>query len=464
MLNPIRRRLTLAAIALSVFVALPAIGQTINEDIKLTAFDGAAFDYFSSSIAIKNGVVAVGAYSDDNNNGMGSGSAYLYDATTGTQLFKLLASDGTMGDNFGSSIAIDNGIIAVGAFNDNDDKFNGSGSGSAYLFDASTGAQLFKLLPSDGAAGNPFSWSIAIDNGIVAVGSIAIGDRWGHGFDPDSGAAYLFDASTGAQLFKLLPSDGAADDWFGHSIAIDNGIVAVGAIFDDDNGVDSGSAYLFDASTGAQIAKILPNDGAFDDYFGSSIAINNGVVAVGAIYDGDNGSQSGSVYLFDASTGVQMAKLLANDGVAVDTFGTSIAIDNGIIAIGSLNGGDNGSYSGSAYLFNISNGTQITKLLPSDGEFGDDFGWSIAIDNGVVAVAAIQDDDNGSDSGSAYMFTVPTPCPADLTNDGTLNFFDVSAFITALANNDPIADFNNDGRWNFFDVSAFLQAFAAGCP
>ena len=56
------------------------------------------------------------------------------------------------------------------------------------------------------------------------------------------------------------------------------------------------------------------------------------------------------------------------------------------------------------------------------------------------------------------------PCPADLTGDGDLNFFDVSAFLTAFANNDPVADFNADSEWNFFDVSAFLAEFGAGCP
>ena len=61
-------------------------------------------------------------------------------------------------------------------------------------------------------------------------------------------------------------------------------------------------------------------------------------------------------------------------------------------------------------------------------------------------------------------YPVPPACPADLNNDGTLNFFDVQAFLQAFAVQDPIADFTNDGVFDFFDVQAFLQAFAAGCP
>ena len=57
-----------------------------------------------------------------------------------------------------------------------------------------------------------------------------------------------------------------------------------------------------------------------------------------------------------------------------------------------------------------------------------------------------------------------TPCPADMNNDGSLDFFDVSTFLAAYTANDPSADFDGDGNFNFFDVSAFLSSFAAGCP
>ncbi len=55
-------------------------------------------------------------------------------------------------------------------------------------------------------------------------------------------------------------------------------------------------------------------------------------------------------------------------------------------------------------------------------------------------------------------------CQADVNEDGTLNFFDISLFLTAYANQDPIADFNGNGTFNFFDISLFLTAFASGCP
>ena len=232
--------------------------------------------------------------------------------------------------------------------------------------------ELAKLLPSDGAASDRFGYSIAIDNGVVAIGA-----KWDDDNGTNSGSAYLFDASSGAQIAKLVPGDGALGDEFGFSIAIDNGVVGVGAVLDDDNGTDSGSAYLFDASTGAQIAKLLPNDGETGDNFGVSIAIDNGVVGVGAKFDDDNGHDSGSVYLFDASTGVQIAKLVPSDGAGEERFGHRIAIDSGVVAVGAVWDDDNGEFSGSAYLFDAATGAQIAKLLPSDGESRDQFGFSV---------------------------------------------------------------------------------------
>jgi len=60
--------------------------------------------------------------------------------------------------------------------------------------------------------------------------------------------------------------------------------------------------------------------------------------------------------------------------------------------------------------------------------------------------------------------TTNAACAPDLNKDGDLNFFDVSAFLTAFGASDSAADFTGDGEFNFFDVSAFLTAFAAGCP
>ncbi|MCK4872872.1 MAG: FG-GAP repeat protein [Phycisphaerales bacterium] len=366
---------------------------------KLLPSDGAAHDLFGHSVTISGTTAIVGA-PGDNDNGAGSGSAYLFDATTGQQIFKLLPSDGAAGDSFGCSVAISGTTAVVGAPNDDD---NGDNSGSAYLFDTITGQQLFKLLPSDGAERDWFGCSVAISGAIAIVAAPNDDDNGG-----DSGSAYLFDTATGQQITKLLPSDGAAYDYFGCSVAISGTTAIVGAHYDDDSGGDSGSAYLFDTATGQQIAKLLPSDGAEEDRFGWSVAISDTTAIVGAHYGDNSRYRSGSAYLFDTTTGQQIGKLLASDGAAFDEFGCSVAISGTIAIVGARWDDDNGGGSGSAYLFDTTTGQQLFKLLPSDGARGDLFGWSVAISSTTAVVGACWDDDNGSFSGSAYLFDTTT--------------------------------------------------------
>ncbi len=310
---------------------------------------------------------------------------------------KLLAEDGEAGDELGYSVDVHNGIIAAGALFDDD---NGTMSGSAYLFDASTGSQLFKLLPDDGEADDQFGLSVAIQNGMVAVGANGDDDNGNH-----AGAVYLFDASTGAQLLKFIPDDHGNWASVGWSVAIDDGVVATGAINDSDVASYAGSAYLFDAATGAQLHKLEPDDLAASDGFGWSIDIAGGIVAVGSPRDDDNGGESGSAYLFDATTGAQLLKLLPEGGAGSNEFGWSIAIGDGIVVVGAR------GYlfdMGAVYIFDLSTGVQIARLTAEDAAYYSDFGWSVAVDNGVIAVGATEYDGSTDNTGSAYLFRAAT--------------------------------------------------------
>ncbi len=275
---------------------------------------------------------------------------------------------------------------------------------------ADLGDQLAKLLPDDGAASDHFGFSVSISGTIAIVGAFADDDNGGF-----SSSAYLFDISdpkNPVQFAKLLPTDGAAG-FFGTSVAISGATAIVGAWRDDDNGSGSGSAYLFDTTTGRQIAKLLPDDGAAGDHFGFSVSISGTIAIVGAFADDDNGGFSGSAYLFDISdpkNPVQFAKLLPTDGAAVDHFGFSVSISGATAIVGAAFHDDNGSGSGSAYLFDTATGQQIAKLLPSDGAVGDVFGASVSISGTTAIVGAWFDDDNGGFSGSAYLFDVAGYC------------------------------------------------------
>ncbi|MBO6740475.1 MAG: FG-GAP repeat protein [Phycisphaerales bacterium] len=452
------RRPAIAAISLTAVLAMPAAAQTIYEDYKVFPHDGEHLDFFGVSAAIHGSVAVIGAPTDDDN-GMNSGSAYLYDTTNGQLLFKLLPEDGAQDDEFGWDVAISSTTIVVGAKWDDD---NGADSGSAYLFDRTTGQQIVKLLPDDGLAGDWFGSSVAIRDNVALIGANKSGFT-----QADPGAAYLFNATTGQQIAKLIPEDSAPNDRFGSSVAISGDIALIGAPGCNNrcnnNDANPGSAYLFDINTRKQIAKLMPNDAAESDSFGGVVALSDNLAIIGAPGNDDNGVDSGSAYLFDLSTGQQIAKLLPTDGASDDNFGWSVAINGTTAVVGAWLDDDNAFDSGSAYLFDTTTSKQLAKLMPSDGMKSSFFGAAVAIDGTTALVGAVLDYGNDENSGSVYVFTTEH-CPADLTNDGTLDSFDVSAFLTAYNAQDPTADFNADGSFNFFDVSAFVEAYLNGCP
>ncbi|CAK0818536.1 unnamed protein product [Prorocentrum cordatum] len=168
-------------------------------------------------------------------------------ATSGAQLLKLLAGDGVAYSQFGISVAVssDGARVVVGAGGYYDDDELGSQFGSAYVLDGATGERLLKLVASDGAQLDRFGYSVAVssDGARVVVGSFYDSDQ-GTAF----GSAYVFNGTTGERLLKLVASDGAANDYFGDSVAVssDGARVVVGAMNDDDQGTNSGSAYVFD--------------------------------------------------------------------------------------------------------------------------------------------------------------------------------------------------------------------------
>ncbi len=445
----------------------PALAQPCSpvEVDKLLASDAAADDQFGYSVSVSGEVAVIGARHDDDN-GSGSGSAYVYryDGTNWVQESKLLASDGTVHDLFGYSVSVSGEVAVIGAYGNDD---NGSRSGSAYVYryDGTNWVQESKLLASDATEDDWFGHSVSVSGEVAVIGAYRNDDN---GSRSGSAYVYRFDGTNWVQESKLLASDAAADDWFGHSVSVSGEVAVIGAYKNDDNGSRSGSAYVyrFDGTNWVEESKLLASDAVGGDLFGFSVSVSGDVAVIGAPQDNGSGLAA-YVYRYDGTNWVEESKLLAPDG-AVDWFGYSISVSGEVAVVGANWSDDNGSNSGSAYVYRY-DGTswaQESKLLASDGAASDFFGHSVSVSGEVAVIGAILDDDNWDRSGSAYVFDLNcmAPCPADLTGEGDLNFFDVSAFLTAFNTSDPAADFTNDGIFNFFDVSAFLTVFAAGCP
>lgn len=314
----------------------------------LLASDGAEYDEFGKSVSISGDYAVAGALANDEN-GSNSGSAYIfyYDGTNWYQQAKLIASDGAALDMFGKSVSISSDYVVLGATGNDD---NGYNSGSAYIFSRSgtIWTEQAKLTASDGATENSFGCSVSISGDYAVVGAMGNDENGTH-----AGAAYIFHRSgtIWSQQAKLLASDGVAHDIFGKSVAIfgDYAIISAGSVS------SNGFCYIYkrSGSTWTEQAKLTASDGATDNYFGYSVSICGDYAVISAFSDDDNGISSGSAYVFNRSGTIwtEQTKLLAPDGAAYDRFGRSVSMSGNVVIIGADGNDDNGFNSGSAYVF-----------------------------------------------------------------------------------------------------------------
>ncbi len=390
--------------------------------------DGNAGDWFGYSVAADGNHVIIGA-PDDNNY---TGAAYIYEYNDGiwTRQARLTANDGSAGDYFGNSVSISYNYAIVGAVGDDNNM------GSAYLFRNNDGNWTWygTFFAPDDDKDDWFGQSVAISGDCVVVGAFQ-NDAAGI----NSGSVYVFyrnqpDVNKWGELARLEAADAASQDRFGYSVSINGEYIIVGAIGDDSY---KGSAYIFKYKNSAwtQLAKLTATDGASSDKFGWSVSTDGHYAIAGARLNDEKGSNAGAAYIFEPNeinpdNWDQKAKLTASDAAANDYFGNSVAVGYGHAIVGAYGNDDNGSSSGSAYIFepnevNPDNWVQLTKLTASDADANDYFGFSAAIGIGRKAIVGAQgNDDKGADSGSAYIFKL---CPdADFDGDCSVTLNDLA--------------------------------------
>ena len=272
-------------------------GAVWSQQAKLMASDATGDEAVGYSVSLFGDTALVGAPLDKHS-GAQPGSAHVF-VRTGTvwnEVAKLVARDPGAYDRFGISVSLSGGSALVGAWFDD---VAGAKSGSAYVF-ASSGSvwsQQAKLSASDAAAGHYFGWAVSLSGDSALVG--AYGD--GHAGNK-TGAAYVFTrtGSAWSQQAKLTAMDAASYDSFGNSVSLSGETALVGARYDDDLSFGTGSAYFFVRSGAAwsQQAKLTASDAAADDHFGSSVSLAGGNALIGAMHDDDSGVDSGSAYVF----------------------------------------------------------------------------------------------------------------------------------------------------------------------
>ena len=341
--------------------------------------------------------LVVGAKFQDNVNGTDRGAVFIFDVNDLTTSTKVICeTDTSIYDFFSDSVAIGDSKILVGMPQAD---INGSGSGAAYIYNLD-GTGETQFLASDGASGDGFGISVAIGNSKIAIGA-----RDEDEGANNAGAVYVYNLD-GTGEIKITASDAANSDSFGSAVAIGNNKLYVGAPGDDDGGTSAGSVYIYNLD-GTGENKLTPSDSRSFAYFGNALAFGHDKIVVGAYSDDPFGAPpgGGSVYVFDAD-GTNEVKIRSSDVANGDDFGHAIAIGNNKIVVGAPSNDDDGSGSGSAYVFNL-DGTGQVKITASDAAADDNFGSSVAIGGDKIYVGArYEDNANGTNSGAFYAYNL----------------------------------------------------------
>lgn len=356
----------------------------------------------SVSLSADGSTLAIGATHSHNGNRYYSGDVRIYKNISGN--WSQIGSDiegAANDDKSGRSVSLsaDGSIVAIGSQNGNND------TGHVRVYKNMSGT--WSQIGSDINGNRSYGWfgnsvSLSADGNILAIGAPA---NYGSAFQ--SGHVRIYKNISGIWSQIGVGIDGeAAEDWFGYSVSLssDGNIVAIGAPFNDSNGIRSGHVCIYKNVSGTW-SKIGSNiDGeAAGDQLGRSVSLSadGSTVAVGAPYNNNgNSDDSGHVRVYKNISG-NWSQIGSNiDGEAADDdsgWSVSLSADGNTVAIGAPRNYGSTHESGHVRIYkNMSgNWSQIGSDIDGEG-FIDQSGSSISLsaDGNTVAIGSTYNNDS----------------------------------------------------------------------
>lgn len=268
-------------------------------------------------------------------------------------------------------------------------------------------AQIQKGLSIDGEAANDLSGHVM---SMPDDKTIAIGAPNNDGKGSDAGHVRIFSWKGNTWIQKGADIDGEAhSNWSGFSVNMpDSNTVAIGSPRNNDNGREAGQVRIYTWNGSSWVQKGSDIEGnTSGDYFGYSVSMSDSnTVAIGVIYSDVNGNNSGQalVYRWDGNIWIQKGSDL-NGRSAEDRFGGSVSLsDSNTLIVGAQGG--TGTAPGYVSVFSWVDTAWIQKgndILGVSG--GDRFGFSVSMpDSGTLAVGAYRNNGNGKLAGHARVY------------------------------------------------------------
>jgi FG-GAP repeat len=444
-----------ASVAILVSMRAVAGDEPIPEPQLIIADDPASSDRFGTGVAAQGGTAVIGALTSQF--GTDTGAAYVLERDADGlwhQIAKVMASDGAQHDAFAYSVAIDGDTFAAAATGDDD---FAPGSGAAYVFERDVQGvwrEMKKVAPSDPTQAEGFGRPAISADTLVVTAVFKDGDV------VEAGAAYIFERNAGGpdnwgEVMKLQPDDLEEFANFGSSVAIEGDLVAVGAHRQG----STGAVYLFGRNVGGLgnwgLLKKLAPTGACD--IGVSVALQGDVLVTGA-------SAAHSVLIFERDWGgADNWGLVKSISRGNQSFGVAVALTGDVLLVGD-SGNSNGYGKARVYERNEGGADHWGEVavLTVDSDFPQLFGAAVAADGASLLVAAPYHSDPISTMGAVYAYTL------DSDDDGVVdsadNCIDVSNADQRDTDADGFgnacdADFNDDCNVDFADLQLMKTAF-----
>lgn len=402
---------------------IPPVRTWLAEGVSLTPSVAAPFDEYGWSTVIEGDVIASGAPYHDAE-GEDTGAVFIFERIEGewVETAMILPPYPDPLGWFGRWLAIDDGRIVIGAPYEDGIDLDGErvdDSGVAYVYEKVNGdwIRTGTLLPAVAYGGASFGWSVAISGDRIAVS--AWEDLVGAA---EAGSVTVFRQHKGLWQAEavLTPNDPSNRQMFGRDIELSGNVLAVGAPGDDTIAEDAGAIFVWHHYNNEWnfAGKLLASDAVEFDRLGSQIALDGNWLASGA-YDHDTPYWStGATYVWKLDNLWEFhSKLIASDGQPGDWFGYSAAIEGDRMVIGAPHRAHPETQiyrSGAAYAFELMDDewVEVGVFGPVDAVLAGEraeFGWATDVSGATVVVGAwTADTEAGEDAGDTAVYEIPT--------------------------------------------------------
>jgi len=369
------------------------------------------------------------------------------------ELYTLFSDGSYYADSFASDMDADDEWVVVGAPSDNE---FGQSAGAAYVFDLQAGVLLHKLMPDDLEAGDRFGHSVEIENQIIAVSSI--GDEH---TSTRTGSVYLFEAQSGDLIRKIpVPEGFVYETSFGRGLALHENLLVVSAI----RGrcctrSQAAVVYLYDVDSGELIRSFVPEGAsAFDSIHSAKVLLNQEQVVVG--WSAQRFSSNDVIYrvvVHDIASGGFRYALMPPGSPDEDRITGSIAVDDQRIVLGNFRRNEDLTVSPEVHIFDADTGQHIQELVREDPVPYSSFGTGLALSGAYIALGVTPG--NEISSGAVDLFSLDTLARVGrvLTADQQVGFDSFGANIRIVGDRLVVTGFGNDNDGTYSGSGAVFE-------